>query len=257
MKNQNEGSRDNRRYFLVLLGCVALVVAVGAMFWQPQFADTETLSKYEYDTDEDIISASDAVDDVPTEDDSGELTDDYSYTIDDDDNDDAEDVEEADDEDVSDDTASEDTAETSSADDSVPKESVKFVLPMTKARVSRAYSVDTLSYDETMEDWRVHAATDYSGETGDAVKAVSDGTVIETGENVLYGKYIVINHAGDIQSKYAGIDGICVAEGDSVTVGQQLAELGEPMPAEAKQGVHLHLEVVQKKNSINLEDLLN
>lgn len=49
------------------------------------------------------------------------------------------------------------------------------------------FSGDTLLFQPTMGDWRVHAGTDFSAEAGETVLALTDGTVQQIAEDGLYG----------------------------------------------------------------------
>lgn len=251
MKNTNEESTGHRpidRGFLFILAACVIVIALAAylLFISPTFADTESLSKYEYESEE-SVSASDSVPNIPAmdaEQEPEEDTDEESAEEDEDALAEQE-TETAEDE-------SDDVEQTVSEAESVPA----FTSPTEASQISRIYCVDSLSYDETMEDWRTHAATDFSGEKGDSVMAVADGTVLEIGNNALYGPYVVIQHSDSLSSRYAGIAEIEVEEGDHVTAGQDIAQMGDPMPAEAKQGVHLHLEMIEEDKPVDLNNYL-
>ena len=249
-KNNGESAHDakeNRKYIFVLLGCIAVAAAIGILLWQPSFTDTQSLSKYQYDTNEQTVSASDAVDNVPTDKDiqqNQQADQDDTQEIQSDNSQKASDNKEKP-------KTKEKTKPTAAQEENTPK----FYLPMQNTEVSRAFCTDTLSYDKTMDDWRVHAAVDFNGKAGDTVTAIADATVEEIGNNVLYGTYIVLKHSDNIQSKYAGIADVCVKKGDSVNATQKIAVLGEPMPAEAKQGTHLHLEVTKDGSPIDIEKL--
>ena len=62
---------------------------------------------------------------------------------------------------------------------------------------------------------------------------------------------MVLSDAQDLTSVYAGLDNISVDEGDTVSGGKQIAVLGDPMPLEQKQGVHLHLAVSRGEESVD------
>ena len=81
---------------------------------------------------------------------------------------------------------------------------------------------------------------DIAGKTGDAVVAAAAGRVIYTGSGIRgLGKLIVIRHDNNFQSVYAHNREILVKEGQSVTRGQKIAELGDS-DAEAPK---LHFEI--------------
>ncbi len=239
---KKEESAQTRNYIFFLLGCMAAVLAVGILLWQPQFADTESLNNYESDTEQETVTTTEPVGNIPSlhTEEEQDLTDGDSEA-----------------EEPAEEENTDEAEEAAAAEEDIPKEPVSFALPMEKAEVVRGYSMDALSYDETMEDWRVHGATDFGGKTGDAVTAISDGTVVKIGEDMLNGPYVIVNHAEDVQSKYTGIAGLCVKEGDNVIGGQKLAVLGEPMPSEAKQGVHLHLEVTKDGIPLDIEAMIH
>ena len=46
-----------------------------------------------------------------------------------------------------------------------------------KGEVLRTFSVETLSYDATMRDWRAHAGLDISAVEGTLVSAMRGGTI--------------------------------------------------------------------------------
>ena len=233
-------------YAILLLGAVILAGVSYLLFgFSLNEADTETLSQYEYDS-ESSVATSDPVSDIPAisaqEDTTQETEADEAEDDEDDDEDD-------------DDTAaeSEQSTDESASDTAQP---AQFAAPMDGAEVMRAYQIDSLSYDETMQDWRTHAATDYAGKKGDAVTAITDGTVVEVGKDALHGRYVILSHADNLQTLYAGITKVSVEEGDSVTCGQQIAKLGTAMPAEAEQGGHLHIEATRGEETVDVESLL-
>jgi lipoprotein NlpD len=81
---------------------------------------------------------------------------------------------------------------------------------------------------------------DIAGKAGDPVIAVSDGKVVYSGTGLRgYGKLVIIKHDADYLSAYAHNQNILVKEGQSVTKGQKIAEMGN---TDADQ-VKLHFEV--------------
>lgn len=69
---------------------------------------------------------------------------------------------------------------------------------------------------------------DISGRPGDPVLAAAAGRVMYTGTGIRgYGKLIVIKHDNNFNSVYAHNREILVKEGQSVTRGQRIAELGD------------------------------
>jgi murein DD-endopeptidase MepM/ murein hydrolase activator NlpD len=245
MKKPREGRSPQETMLFSLLLAIGVIGVVGYLLLaQPTSTDTDSLSRYEYEGDS--VSASDSLADIPAMD-----------ASDSEDTASSEETEEDAQEEDSEEDAADAEEDLEDAEDAIAaSEPAEFAAPTGSGSVSRPYSVDALSYDATMKDWRTHAATDFAGESGDAVTAFTDGTVVEIGEDALRGTYLILNHAEDRQSCYTGITDIAVKEGDAVTCGQQIAKLGEPMPAEAEQGVHLHLELTQNGEPEDAETLL-
>lgn len=121
-----------------------------------------------------------------------------------------------------------------------------FVWPVT-GTLERGYSMETLSYDKTMSDWRTHAGWDIAAEPGARVRSVANGTVESIREDDLYGTVAVISHANGVKSVYAGLaETPEVGVGDWVSVGQVIGAVGNTALAEVGEVSHLHFEM--KKN---------
>jgi len=81
---------------------------------------------------------------------------------------------------------------------------------------------------------------DIAGKAGDPVLAASDGRVVYSGTGLRgYGKLVILKHNNTYLSAYAHNQTILVKEGQSVTKGQKIAEMGN---SDADQ-VKLHFEV--------------
>ena len=81
---------------------------------------------------------------------------------------------------------------------------------------------------------------DIAGKAGDPVIATGDGKVVYSGTGLRgYGKLVIIKHNGTYLSAYAHNQNILVKEGQNVSKGQKIAEMGN---TDADQ-VKLHFEV--------------
>ena len=88
-----------------------------------------------------------------------------------------------------------------------------------------------------------HGALDYGVPIGTPIHAAADGVVIKTANlTSSYGTYVVIQHAGGLQTWYAhGTSGsICVSPGQTVSRGQTIMSSGN---SGNSRGPHLHFEV--------------
>lgn len=105
-------------------------------------------------------------------------------------------------------------------------------------------------YSEFYGDWRMHCGVDIAGTPGDDVRAVSDGTVIESYIDPINGGTMKIEHKGFV-SVYMGLrpedmemNGTVVKQGDVIgTLEGQI--LGE------NAGVHLHFEIHEDGNPVD------
>ena len=92
--------------------------------------------------------------------------------------------------------------------------------------------------------WRgkkLHSGVDISG-TGfrSPIYSVADGTVVEVSYRNTDGNFVIIQHENNIYTQYAHLNRATVKEGDQVTKGAQIGEMGESGLAF---GVHLHFGV--------------
>jgi len=90
------------------------------------------------------------------------------------------------------------------------------------------------------EEEGVHAGIDIAAQEGDPVSAAFYGTVLETGENKGYGKYVVLEHAGGLRTLYAHCAEIAVEEDMVLRPGDVIATVGS---TGSSTGPHLHFEV--------------
>jgi len=93
---------------------------------------------------------------------------------------------------------------------------------------------------------------DISGQAGQSVVAVGDGTVLYANNMRGYGNLVIIDHADGIVSAYAHNKSLMVKEGQSVTKGQQIAEMGNT----DSDNVKLHFEMRQLGKPIDPASLL-
>lgn len=220
MKRTNGGAQwwsEDKSFYVVLLLCLAAIaVAAYLLFAVPSGTTDETMQAEEYQAD-DSVTASEALERIPAMDPQPAEKQQESETQ---------------------------TEKTEQIEQPVQQTAAALtVAPPMDSEVTQDFSQDTLTYNETTGDWRTHEAIDYAGKKGDAVQAAADGTVLAVGEDAVLGKYLTISHVQGFTSLYAGITDPTVSEGDSVTQGQKIAVLGDPMPLEEKQGVHLHFTI--------------
>jgi murein DD-endopeptidase MepM/ murein hydrolase activator NlpD len=89
---------------------------------------------------------------------------------------------------------------------------------------------------------KLHAGADFGASCGTPIYSVAAGTVTYAGVAGGYGNLIIIDHGNGISSAYGHMErsGIYVANGQSVSAGQNIAGVGT---AGGSTGCHLHLEI--------------
>lgn len=121
--------------------------------------------------------------------------------------------------------------------------SLEVVHPVQGETVS-VFSVDTLSYDETLGDWRTHDGMDIQATAGTAVAAAAAGTVLSVTEDGLLGTMVVIDHHNGYTTTYASLQPeTTVLAGDEVGAGSVIGTVGNTSLSEAGLGAHLHFAV--------------
>ena len=92
-----------------------------------------------------------------------------------------------------------------------------------------------------------------AGLSGQNIQAAESGKVLYSGSGLIgYGKLIIIEHKNNYLSAYGHNRKILVREGDNVTRGQSIGEMGTPADA----GPRLHFEIRRKGTPINPLQLL-
>ncbi|MCI8871190.1 MAG: M23 family metallopeptidase [Lawsonibacter sp.] len=89
-------------------------------------------------------------------------------------------------------------------------------------------------------EYSFHGGVDIGGNYGDAILAFASGTVEYTGQNAAYGNYLQIDHGQGIKSFYAHCSAVGVWQGQQVSAGDAVAQVGSTGNAT---GPHLHLEL--------------
>lgn len=100
---------------------------------------------------------------------------------------------------------------------------------------------------------RFHRGIDLAAPAGTPVRASRDGQVIETGENRIFGRYIVIRHAGNYRTFYGHLQKIFVRLNQTVNWSMIIGEVGE---TGLSTGPHLHFEIREGNESHSPESFI-
>lgn len=116
------------------------------------------------------------------------------------------------------------------------------VLP---GRVSSAYGWRQDPLDASM---KFHKGMDIALPHGHEVPAPREGRVVFAGEQPGYGMTVIVEHGGQMRTRFAHLSEIAVKAGEDVTPGQLLGKVGATGRAT---GPHLHLEVLEAGQTVN------
>ena len=153
--------------------------------------------------------------------------------------------------------APEETPVPSSAPQQTQPEKLRTAPPLSGS-VTTLYAMDSLSYNETTRDWRVHNGVDYPGELGDPVSAAADGTVISIREDDSLGTTVVLRHTGGYETTYQNLEeSVPVQLGDKVVLGQTIGSVGATALTESAIGPHVHFSVAYQDMPMDPADFLN
>lgn len=106
------------------------------------------------------------------------------------------------------------------------------------------HSAETLLYDETMGDWRVHTGLDIAAAPGTEVLAAAAGMVTAVFDDDLMGTTVTVDHGQGMVSTYSNLQSVPAVEaGDTVYTGSVLGAVGSTALAESALESHLHFEL--------------
>ena len=125
----------------------------------------------------------------------------------------------------------------------VNRKSLQTVSPV-EGEIVAVYAMDSLSYNATTRDWRVHNGVDIAAEEGTKVCAAAAGTVYTVYEDDTMGMTVVIRHDEGYVTKYSSLaEKVSVKSGDVVSMGQQIGTVGNTALLENAIGDHVHFSV--------------
>ena len=97
-----------------------------------------------------------------------------------------------------------------------------------------------------------HTGTDIASTTGTKIKSATNGQVVLVSEEGDYGKHLKIQ-IGEVSIIYAHCNNIYVKEGDLITQGQEIAEVGSTGNST---GPHLHFEIRISERTVDPQKIL-
>ena len=126
-----------------------------------------------------------------------------------------------------------------------PTVSVPSRMPLEGSQLTSGYGMRT---HPVLGGRRKHTGIDLAAPTGTPVYATADGIVSRADWYSSYGLYISLEHGASMQTRYAHLSRLAVAEGDSVKKGDLIGYVGS---TGRSTGPHLHYEVRVEGLAVN------
>jgi murein DD-endopeptidase MepM/ murein hydrolase activator NlpD len=114
-------------------------------------------------------------------------------------------------------------------------------------RVSSSFGV---RHDPIDGELHTHEGVDLAAPAGTQVRAAGGGVVVHAGQDAGYGNFVVIDHGGGLETRYAHLASASVKVGDRVDAGNAIGAVGS---TGRSTGPHLHFEVRRSGKSVNPE----
>ena len=136
------------------------------------------------------------------------------------------------------------------------KKALKTTAPVSGETVA-GYAMETLSYNETTRDWRVHNGVDIAAPEGTQVVAAAAGEVYTIYEDDVMGTTVVIRHQDGYTTTYSSLSkDLQVSVGDTVELGQVIGTVGSTALIESTMGPHVHFSVKCDDKNMDPADFL-
>lgn len=131
-------------------------------------------------------------------------------------------------------------------------------MPLETLSVLRSFNASRLTQSGVTGLWQLHDAVDLRCNTGEQVRAMADGIVLDVGDSGLMGASVTLDHGRGVVIQYAGLAmGAGLRVGDPVEAGQAIGFGGNGVMDETDLGPHLHLRVVQNGQAADPLSLLD
>lgn len=132
----------------------------------------------------------------------------------------------------------------------------EYILPL-EGDIQLKYSMDSLVYSKTLDQYMTHPGIDLSAKISDKVCAAADGTVTNIYLDDRYGMTVEITHKNDLVSLYSNLAEQGLAEvGDEVTRGQIIGCVGDTALFESLEETHLHFAMLKDGEPVDPGDYI-
>ena len=131
------------------------------------------------------------------------------------------------------------------------KKEISFTWPV-QGGLLKAFSVDSLLYSATLDEWVAHKGIDIRAEQATVVTAAADGTVKSIKNDPRYGLTVVIEHSDNFKTVYSNLlTAEFITEGETVTQGQTIGTVGNTATFEIADDSHLHFEMLKDSEYVD------
>lgn len=127
----------------------------------------------------------------------------------------------------------------------MPSISIPSRMPVDNARLSSSYGMRT---HPVLGGRRNHSGIDLAAPTGTPIYATADGIVSRADRSRTYGLVTYIEHGAQVQTRYAHMSRMVVADGQAVKKGDVIGYVGS---TGRSTGPHLHYEVRISGRAVN------
>jgi murein DD-endopeptidase MepM/ murein hydrolase activator NlpD len=114
-----------------------------------------------------------------------------------------------------------------------------------------------LGYSKAYGDYRFNPGLNLASQENVQVKAAASGKVLAVEENLLYNKYLVIEHPGGFTTLYGNLAQVGAAIGDQVEKGALVGKVGQPGYHSLGIGVNLFFQVKQGEQTVDPKEYLS
>jgi murein DD-endopeptidase MepM/ murein hydrolase activator NlpD len=120
------------------------------------------------------------------------------------------------------------------------------------------FSMNSLVYDQTLEQFRTNDSISIAAVAGTQVRAAADGVVVSVKSTRELGNAVVVDNGNGWTTTYSQLqDGVLVKEGDVVKKDQVIGGVGNPSVHSVLLGNHLGLRIAKDDMAKNPLDLLS
>lgn len=118
------------------------------------------------------------------------------------------------------------------------------------------YSMETTVYFQTLDAYKCNPGILIEASEGEDVFAAYEGIVSSIEETKEYGTVVTITMGNGYEAKYGQLMNVCVAEGDMVSVSQNIGEVGPVSSYFIEEGTNLYFQVNKDDEPVNPMELI-